>query len=98
MSASLPSHVAVTAMLAALAAIAVGAASGPINFDKDEVGKPPSGFSFALTGQGKPGVWVIQKDDTSHANVLVQTDADKTNYRFPLASTTTSLAPTCRCQ
>src|SRR5262245_9702730 len=56
-----------------------------VDFEKDELGKGPHAFSFALTGQGKPGVWVVQKDDATHSNVLVQTDADRTDYRFPLA-------------
>lgn len=56
-----------------------------IDFEGDVVGGPPKGFSFALTGQGKPGVWVVRKDDAAHANVLVQTDADPTDYRFPVA-------------
>src|SRR5438876_9057054 len=56
-----------------------------VDFEKDEPGKPPKGFTFALTGQGKPGVWLVQKDDAAHGNVLIQTDADKTDYRFPVA-------------
>jgi hypothetical protein len=84
MSASLHLRIGLTILLVG-AAMTLGAATVTINFDKDEVGKPPSGFSFALTGQGKPGVWVIQKDDANHANVLVQTDGDKTDYRFPIA-------------
>ena len=68
------------------AAVAVVLAqSMKMDFEKDEVGKAPKGFSFALTGQGKPGVWVIRKDDQVHGNVLAQTDADKTDYRFPVA-------------
>lgn len=57
-----------------------------VNFDKDEAGKPPSGFSTALTGKGKPGNWVVLSDDTapSKPNVLAQTDVDTTSYRFPL--------------
>jgi Domain of Unknown Function (DUF1080) len=55
------------------------------DFEKDELGKPPTGFSFARTGQGRPGVWVIRKDDPAHGNVLAQTDADTTGYRFPVA-------------
>lgn len=57
-----------------------------INFDADEAGKPPKGFSFGLTGKGKPGVWVVQKDPTAPTapNVLAQTDADPVSYRFPL--------------
>src|SRR5207249_4842249 len=56
-----------------------------IDFEKDEVGKAPRAFSFALTGQGKAGVWVVQRDDAAHGNVVVQTDSDRTDYRFPLA-------------
>jgi hypothetical protein len=56
-----------------------------VNFDKDDAGKPPSGFSFVLTGQGKPGVWLVRKDEAAHGNVLVQTDGDTTDYRFPVA-------------
>ena len=56
-----------------------------VDFEKDEVGKSPKGFSFGLTGQGKPGVWVVKKDDQAHGNVLAQTDADTTDYRFPVA-------------
>jgi hypothetical protein len=57
-----------------------------INFDQDEEGKPPKGFLFGLTGQGKQGLWVIRKDPAapSAPNVLAQTDADPVSYRFPL--------------
>lgn len=70
-----------------LLAPAVGAQTKTINFDSDSIGKPPTGFSFALTGQGKPGVWVVAKDTSSPGgkNVLAQTDPDPTGYRFPVA-------------
>jgi hypothetical protein len=57
-----------------------------INFSKDKVGEQPEGFSTALTGQGKVGIWVVTIDSTSpsHGNVLAQTDADATGFRFPL--------------
>lgn len=55
-----------------------------IDFNKDKLGGPPSAFTTALTGQGKVGVWVVMKDDAAHGNVLVQTDADATSYRFPV--------------
>ena len=57
-----------------------------VDFDKGTLGQPPPGFSFALTGKGKPGKWVIKKDEASpdHRNVLAQTDADPTDYRFPV--------------
>lgn len=57
-----------------------------LNFNKDKAGAPPSDFTTALTGQGKAGVWTVIKDDASPAqgNVLAQTDADATSYRFPV--------------
>ena len=62
------------------------AQTASINFDKDKAGEAPKGFTTALTGKGKPGVWVVMKDDTapSKSNVLAQTDADRTGYRFPV--------------
>ncbi len=59
-----------------------------ITFDGDEVGRPPKGFSTALTGKGKPGNWVVMKDETapSKPNVLAQTDMDGTSYRFPVCA------------
>jgi hypothetical protein len=57
-----------------------------INFESDKVGAAPKKLTTALTGQGKAGVWVVMKDDASpdQGNVLAQTDADATDYRFPL--------------
>jgi hypothetical protein len=57
------------------------------SFDTDPAGKPPSGFSFGRTGSGKDGKWVVLavKDAPSGGNVLAQSDADKTDYRFPVA-------------
>jgi hypothetical protein len=57
------------------------------NFDKDAAGKPPQGFTSALTGQGTIGEWTVMKDATapSQPSVLAQTSQDRTDYRFPLA-------------
>src|SRR5712692_9878930 len=57
------------------------------NFDQDAAGKPPAGFTSALTGQGSTGAWVVTADPSapSRPNVLAQTTQDKTDYRFPLA-------------
>ena len=57
-----------------------------IDFNKDKIDQPPAGFSTALTGQGQPGKWVVMRDDASPAqgNILAQTDADRTDYRFPV--------------
>jgi hypothetical protein len=48
----------------------------------------PAGFTSALTGQGEIGQWAVMKDDSapSPPNVLAQTSADPTDYRFPLAT------------
>ena len=58
-----------------------------IDFESDKVGEAPASFSTALTGSGKPGVWVVRKDEgaADRGNVLAQTDADRTSYRFPVA-------------
>jgi Domain of Unknown Function (DUF1080) len=65
---------------------ALTASAQSFDFNKDKPGGPPKGFSTALTGQGKAGVWVVMKDEASpnQGNVLAQTDADATGYRFPL--------------
>ena len=62
------------------------AAQTKIDFNKNKLGAPPSDFTTALTGQGNAGVWVVTVDSASPAqgNVLAQTDADATSYRFPV--------------
>jgi hypothetical protein len=59
------------------------------DFESDKPGEPPQGFSFGRTGKGPPGKWVVQavEDAPSGKNVLAQTDADRTDYRFPVAYT-----------
>jgi hypothetical protein len=70
-------------------AIPVGAqtADRVWNFDHDTAGKPPQGFTSALTGKGTIGEWTVMKDVTapSQPNVVAQTSQDKTDYRFALA-------------
>ena len=57
-----------------------------LDFESFPTASAPQGFSTALTGQGKPGNWRIQEDPTAPRGpkVLAQTDADPTDYRFPL--------------
>jgi hypothetical protein len=65
---------------------ALGVSQQPrkVDFSADVVGQPPAGFVFAHTANvGKPGVWVVQAEGTN--KFLVQTDADPTGARFPLA-------------
>ncbi len=72
-------------VLVFLGGLGIAAQGTKIDFEADAVGAPPNGFSFALTGQGKPGVWAVRKDDAAHGNVVEQSDADRTDYRFPVA-------------
>ena len=57
------------------------------SFDKDPAGGLPPKFHSALTGSGAQGQWAVTADPSapSQPNVLAQTSADKTSYRFPLA-------------
>jgi hypothetical protein len=57
------------------------------NFDSDATGKLPAKFHTALTGKGSAVAWEVRADSSapSQPNVLAQTSADKTSYRFPLA-------------
>lgn len=57
-----------------------------LDFEADQVGAAPAGFTSALTGNGQPGVWRIERigDAPSAAQVIVQVDADRTNSRFPV--------------
>ncbi len=56
-------------------------------FDKAAAGAAPPGFSFARTGNGREGRWVVRAvaDAPSAPNVLAQEDSDRTDYRFPVA-------------
>ena len=69
-----------------ISAAAFSAQNISVDFGTDKISQPPSGFSTTLTGRGLPGKWVVMKDDASpdHGNVLAQTDADPTDYRFPV--------------
>src|SRR5439155_26593098 len=57
------------------------------SFGRMAVGAAPAGFSFARTGSGRPGRWVVRavSDAPSQPNVLAQEDSDRTDYRFPVA-------------
>ncbi len=73
-------------LFALLATAVVSAQTTTIDFNNEKVGEAPSGFSTALTGRGRAGKWVVMKDNASpnQGNVLAQTDADTTGYRFPV--------------
>ena len=57
------------------------------DFESSQEGQAPAGFSFGRTGQGRLGRWVIRSDPDapSGGHILVQADADKTDFRFPTA-------------
>jgi hypothetical protein len=56
------------------------------NFDQDTVGQTPAGFTSYAIGEGPAGKWVVQvmADAPSGKQVVVQTDADATDNRFPV--------------
>ena len=61
-------------------------AAKTFTFDADPIGDPPPGFEFARTGQGAMGKWTVAADRENPGNrVLMQSSADPTDYRFPLA-------------
>ena len=76
-----------TMALIATAALAQEKQMTKFDFESDTAGQPPKGFELALTGEGKPGRWVVQAVEgaPSGKNVLAQTDGDTTDYRFPIA-------------
>jgi len=61
-------------------------ASFTYSFDSDPVGAMPAKFHSARTGKGAESKWVVTADSAapSKPNVVAQTSADTTDYRFPL--------------
>ena len=69
------------------AAMLVHGATRKVDFSDDTVGQPPKGFEFGHTAKaGAPGKWEIQAEGQN--KYLVQTDADSTRARFPVAVVT----------
>lgn len=68
-------------------AYAQGDAGKTWDFQADPVNAPPPGFTFGRTGQGREGKWIVLADASAPSgdHVLAQTDADRTDYRFPVA-------------
>lgn len=78
------STLAMTILSAAMIGSGVARAE-TITFDDLKVGSTPAGFAVALTGGGIAPNWEVQKaPDGQAGNVVVETSADTTNYRFPL--------------
>src|SRR6059036_2860771 len=74
-----------SALMAAFVGVGY-AQSGSYNFDNDAVDKPPAGFTSYATGGGPPGKWLVREmaDARSEKHVVVQTDSDSTDTRFPV--------------
>jgi hypothetical protein len=70
----------------ALTAMVAFAQTKTFNFDADAAGKAPAGFTSYATGGGPAGKWVVTEmsDAPSGKYVVVQTDADRTDTRFPV--------------
>jgi len=86
-TAAAPAPAPSSASSAVPSATAVAPAATTWTFDSATVGQSPAGFSFARTGSGRPGRWVVRAapDAPSAPNVLAQEDSDRTDYRFPVA-------------
>ena len=56
------------------------------NFEQDVIGQTPKGFTSYATGSGPAGKWLVQEmaDAPSGKRVVVQTDADDTDNRYPV--------------
>jgi hypothetical protein len=51
-----------------------------------DIGAAPVDFDFGLTGQGRPGQWVVTRDaSATGGRAIEQSSSDRTDYRFPLA-------------
>ena len=62
------------------------AAAQRLTFADSSPGAKPADFVFALTGNGRPGEWVVVEDASADGGrALAQVDADRTDNRFPLA-------------
>lgn len=57
------------------------------SFEEDRDKEPPAGFLFGRTGSGAHGKWAVRTETgaPSGSKVVAQTDADETDFRFPVA-------------
>src|SRR3989442_14383548 len=66
--------------------IAVTLQTRTFTFENDRAGVPPPEFELARTGNGPEGKWTVEPERGKQKNhVLLQSSADKTDYRFPVA-------------
>lgn len=74
-------------LLSATATLAAQPPAARWSFDADAAGKLPPAFQTGLTGSGRPGRWVVRKEENapSPPHVLAQLDSDDTDFRYPVA-------------
>lgn len=72
-------------VIGAISALTLTAADKS-DFEKDAVGKAPTGFTSYATADGPAGTWLVRedKDAPSGKHVVVQTQNDPTDNRFPV--------------
>ncbi len=76
----------ILSLIAVLTLISVpGNVPRSFTFESDPVGAPPAHFEFARTGHGAAGKWTVEVERGGKNHVLLQSSADKTDYRFPVA-------------
>jgi Domain of Unknown Function (DUF1080) len=74
------------ALLTVSPAFAANAAkTRTFTFEHDAIGAPPADFEFARTGRGAEGKWTVEPERGGKNHVLLQSSADKTDHRFPVA-------------
>ncbi|HJP69916.1 MAG TPA: hypothetical protein VJ846_13550 [Sphingomicrobium sp.] len=79
-------HCLLATIIVAGALLATSADAQRLTFSDAPIDGVPKDFVTALTGQGRPGKWVVQEDASAESKrVLAQIDRDPTDYRFPLA-------------
>ncbi len=74
-----------TLLLAAATIASAGPKTRTFTFEHDAVGAWPSDFEFARTGRGAAGKWTVELERGAKNHLLLQSNADKTDERFPVA-------------
>jgi Domain of Unknown Function (DUF1080) len=85
MRSALTALVLLASLTASSAFAADTAKSRAFTFENDAAGAPPAGFEFARTGGGAEGKWTVEQERGGKNHVLLQSSADKTDNRFPVA-------------
>lgn len=79
----------ISLLLTSMLVITTMAAGAPkrrtFTFENDAIGAPPTHFDFARTARGAAGKWTVELERGGRNHVLLQSSADKTDDRFPVA-------------